>query len=899
VNKVVPQTDVYALGVVFYEMVTGRKPYTAETPAGILVKHSTEPLPRPRDLNPAIPVEVERVLYKALAKDPLQRYLDMGALTDALENLVQGARSSAPFSQTDEGDAKTVDYGQPVQPAPPWGGAKTQPSRTIDESSFTSHPATPESQKWGNAAQPMPQQNSWMPSSPQPPTPAEKTGKSMLKSYLLIGIIGLSLAMVILCLGEGSWLLKRRSTRASVINVETISAYAQETLTVMGRQTPTLALNGGGNTGVDANPTTTNPPIYIYGAGGVEKVGLVTDVGKVNDGTFNQLAYEGAKKAAEGAKVELNYIQTISSDDYMRNIETFTNEGYKHIVTVGFMMGDTTKAAAEKYPDINFSIVDFTYDPAIKNIQGLVFREDQAGFMAGVLAGQMTKSKKVGIVGGMEIPPVKKYRNGYESGVKYVCPNCKVIGVYIDSFTDPARGKAAAESQIAEGADVIFGAGGPTGSGGILGAAQQGVWVIGVDQDEYLTTFKNGAEKSADKLLSSAMKRVDVAVETSVKASANGTFQGGTQMFDAKVNGVGLAPFHNTENAISTKVKAKLNETYQKLADGSLETGVDPVNGDVSKVESQNGTSKKNYTFATIVKITGITWFNRMETGVKKFSADNPNVTAFQQGPDKADGALQVQIIEDLIAQKVDAINVVPLYPEILEPVLKKAMDNKIVVISHEAPNQQNMNWDIEAFSNSDFGAHIMDALAKAMGEEGTYAVYVGSLTSGTHNEWVDAGIARQKEKYPKMQLIAEGKQETFDDKQKAYDKTKELLLKYPDLKGIQGSSSIDAPGAALAVIELGRVGKTFIAGTGLVPDNKEGLEAGITVQVSFWDPADSGYAMNKLALMIKEGKGGNIKDGMDLGIPGYNKILIKGKVLYGQAWVDANIENMAQYDWH
>ncbi len=305
-----------------------------------------------------------------------------------------------------------------------------------------------------------------------------------------------------------------------------------------------------------------------------------------------------------------------------------------------------------------------------------------------------------------------------------------------------------------------------------------------------------------------------------------------------------------------------------------------------------------NYTFATVVKISGITWFNRMETGVKKFGEDYPNVKAFQQGPAKADGALQVQIIEDLIAQKVDAINVVPMSPEILEPVFKKAIDNGIVVITHEASNQQNMDWDIEAFNNADFGAHIMDSLAKAMGEEGLYAVYVGSLTSKTHNEWVDAAIARQKEAYPKMQLIAEGKQETFDDKQKAYEKTKELLKKYPDLKGIQGSCSTDAPGAAQAVIELGRVGKTFIAGTGLVPDNKTGLEAGATVQISFWDPADAGYAMNKLALMIKEGKGAEIKDGMDLGIPGYNKILMKGKVLYGQAWADANKENMAQYDW-
>ena len=130
----------------------------------------------------------------------------------------------------------------------------------------------------------------------------------------------------------------------------------------------------------------------------------------------------------------------------------------------------------------------------------MVFREDQAGFLAGVLAGLLTESQTVGIVAGMEIPPVKKFRNGYENGVAYVCPECDTIGVYIDSFTDPARGKTAALSQIAEGADVIFGAGGPTGSGGILGAAQHGVWVIGVDQDEYFTTFKAGAVEGADKI---------------------------------------------------------------------------------------------------------------------------------------------------------------------------------------------------------------------------------------------------------------------------------------------------------------------------------------------------------------------------------------------------------------
>jgi basic membrane lipoprotein Med (substrate-binding protein (PBP1-ABC) superfamily) len=280
------------------------------------------------------------------------------------------------------------------------------------------------------------------------------------------------------------------------------------------------------------------------------KVGLVTDVGKVNDGTFNQYAYEGMMKAAEELGLETAFIETAQPTDYEKNVEQFAQEGYDMIVTVGFMMGETTQKMAEKYPDIKFAIVDSSYETYPNNLQGMVFREDQAGFLAGAMAGLLSESKTVGIVAGMEIPPVKKFRNGYENGVAYVCADCETIGVYIESFTDPARGKTAALSQVAEGADIIFGAGGPTGSGGILGAAQEGVWVIGVDQDEYFTTFKGGAADGADKLLSSAMKRVDNAVYDSIKGLTTGEFVGGTALYEASNDGVGLAPFHDAESAV-------------------------------------------------------------------------------------------------------------------------------------------------------------------------------------------------------------------------------------------------------------------------------------------------------------------------------------------------------------
>lgn len=306
----------------------------------------------------------------------------------------------------------------------------------------------------------------------------------------------------------------------------------------------------------------------------IAQVGLVTDVGKVDDRTFNEFAYKGMMRAVKEFGLKSAFIETQQPTDYEKNIEQLASAGYEMIVTVGFMLGDATKKMAEKYPQLLFAIVDFAYDPPVANILGLTFAEDQAGFLAGALAGMMTKTKTVGMVAGVAIPPVIRFRKGYEAGARYVCAACQLLGVYLDSFTDPARGKTAALSQIDEGAEVIFGGGGTTGSGAILGAAQAGAWVIGVDQDEYLTTFKQGEAKGANKLLSSAMKRVDNAVYGAIKTAVEGTFKGGRQVFDASNDGIGLAPFHDTESAIPEAVKVKLQEIATGLKTSTIKTGV-------------------------------------------------------------------------------------------------------------------------------------------------------------------------------------------------------------------------------------------------------------------------------------------------------------------------------------
>jgi basic membrane lipoprotein Med (substrate-binding protein (PBP1-ABC) superfamily) len=307
---------------------------------------------------------------------------------------------------------------------------------------------------------------------------------------------------------------------------------------------------------------------------------LVTDVGRVNDGSFNQSAYNGMLRAAEEFNLDYTFIETQNPADYAANITTCLTDGYQAIITVGFLIADATKAAAAENPGVFFIGVDQAYSDPTPNLVGIQFREDQAGFLVGAMAGLMTESNVIGGVYGIEIPPVIKYRNGFEAGAKYVNPDVRVLGVYISSFTAPAEGAEAADSFIGEGADIIFGAGGPTGSGGILRAAEQGVKVIGVDQDEFFTTFGGGETPGAEFLISSAMKRVDEGVYQMLNALTVGTFgwhTTGIYVMDAAVDGVGFAPANSA--TVPEEVTARVQEILELLKSGELSTGIDPVSG--------------------------------------------------------------------------------------------------------------------------------------------------------------------------------------------------------------------------------------------------------------------------------------------------------------------------------
>jgi len=304
------------------------------------------------------------------------------------------------------------------------------------------------------------------------------------------------------------------------------------------------------------------------------KVGLVTDVGRVNDKGFNQSAYEGMLAAAEAAPTcfETEYIETTSQSDYATNIAQFTDSGSNAVIGVGFLLGDAMGDAAKANTDIKFISVDGVpgagHDESwMTNGESLFFAEDQAGYLAGVLAASLTKTDHVGVVGGLVVvPPVERFVEGYIDGAKSVNPDIDVDFVYTTSFTDPPQGSSAAQQMIDGGADIIFGAGGLTGNGALEAACQaDGVLAIGVDTDQYETL------PSVQKcIVSSATKNIVEAVKNSLLRIAQDQFTPGFHTDNAATNGIGLAPFHDQEAAVPAEVQTLLDTTFAGLADGSI-----------------------------------------------------------------------------------------------------------------------------------------------------------------------------------------------------------------------------------------------------------------------------------------------------------------------------------------
>jgi basic membrane protein A and related proteins len=319
---------------------------------------------------------------------------------------------------------------------------------------------------------------------------------------------------------------------------------------------------GGGGTGSSSSSSEKKPI----------KVGLVTDIGGLNDRSFNQLANEGLERAKSELKIDGRVLTSKSNADYVPNLSSLAQQQYDLVIGVGFLMADAMDTVATKFPKTNFAIIDFPqaglkHKPT--NVRGLLFKEQEAGYLAGYLSALVVKAKGgkqvISSVGGQKIPPVDHYIAGYQAGAKKVLPGIKTLNGYSQDFVDQAKCKEIALNQIAQGAQIVFQVAGQCGLGALDAAKEKSMLGIGVDADQgYL----------GDHILTSAEKKVDVSVFDTVKAAQDGSFKGGEdQIFDLKNNGVGLGK----PNAEGQKYMDQVDKIKQDIIDGKITNIPDTV----------------------------------------------------------------------------------------------------------------------------------------------------------------------------------------------------------------------------------------------------------------------------------------------------------------------------------
>ena len=307
---------------------------------------------------------------------------------------------------------------------------------------------------------------------------------------------------------------------------------------------------GGAGTGA-ATETSGGEPVTV---------GLVTDIGGLNDRGFNALANQGLEDARAQLGVEGDVLESKSDADYIPNLSEFGQKGANLIVSVGFLMTDATAQAAEAFPDSNFAIVDSAFDPAIPNAQGLLFKEQEAGCLVGVVGALTSKTGTITWVGGQKIPPVDRFIAGYEFCAKDANPDIKVSGSYSDDFVDQAKCKEIALDQISKGSDVVFQVAGGCGLGALDAAKQEGVWGIGVDADQSFL---------GPHILTSAVKRVNVAVFKTIQSVQDGSFTGGgVTTFGLAEDGVGLG---TVSDKVTQDVLDTAEEYKQKILNGEIQ----------------------------------------------------------------------------------------------------------------------------------------------------------------------------------------------------------------------------------------------------------------------------------------------------------------------------------------
>jgi len=534
-SKIDSRSDIYSLGIILYEMATGRVPYRAETPVAVVFMHVSGPLPLPRSLNPDLPEAVERVILKALAKNPDDRYQTAEDLVAALKRAIPETPTviSKPETRLPPRPKEIHKGLSPTLVAPPAGGA-------------------------------------FAPSAPKRRVP----GWALVLTVLLLGLMAAGGVFI--------------ATRPKAPFVPAVALIAPRPTasplppTYMPVTTMPLALPI-----PTARPTPTGRPAPKI------KVGEVTDLGGVDDKSFNALGWKGVQAAIAKFGIDGKYLESSQRSDYAKNIQQLLSENTDLIVTVRFLQGVDTANAAKANPDRHFAIIDYTFPDCwpgavegkdcgsatdLPNVRGLMFQTDQAAFLAGYLAAGMTKTGKVGTFGGMQITGVTIFMKGYQAGVKYYnqvhgtsvavlgWDDATQRGLFTGNFNSTDDGRSFATSLVQAGADIILPVAGLASLGSAVYCKESGkCLIIGVDEDWYDTYPEYRSVE-----LSSVLKKVDVAVFKTIEDLVNGKFTRGTVTYTIADGCVDLAGYHNFDSQVPQTLKDEIAKAKADLISGTI-----------------------------------------------------------------------------------------------------------------------------------------------------------------------------------------------------------------------------------------------------------------------------------------------------------------------------------------
>ncbi len=291
------------------------------------------------------------------------------------------------------------------------------------------------------------------------------------------------------------------------------------------------------------------------------RIGVVFSIGGLGDESFNDAAFEGMRRAEADFDITFDYVEPDDVAEMEDHQRAFVEAGYDLVIAIGFLQESGLEAVAADYPDARLAIVDAVVDAP--NVASLIFKEHEGSFLVGALAAMMTETGSVGFVGGMEVPVIHNFQIGYEQGVEHVDPDVQLLINYAGAFNDPGRGKELAISQNARGADIIYHAAGGTGMGVFEAAQEQDFYAIGVDSDQ--------DHLAPGHILTSMLKRVDVAVYNIVQDVAEGRFEPGVHEFGVADEGVGTTDFEYTRDIIPQDVLDRLDEIRRQIVDGRIQ----------------------------------------------------------------------------------------------------------------------------------------------------------------------------------------------------------------------------------------------------------------------------------------------------------------------------------------